>query len=153
MTQRDFRLQSLLKLRQAARDRCREQLADAYRAEQVLAEREAAFRSEIAQARNLAVQQCQPGSLQVDGLLQAHRYELLVKAQLQQLVTQRTGVREETERRRQALVQADQEVRILEKLRDRHARERREAEEKQAGRQLDEIANRRTLVHRGGKQP
>ena len=43
MAQFRFRLQSLMKLREAERDRCREELADAYRADQLLAEREEAF--------------------------------------------------------------------------------------------------------------
>ncbi len=39
-----FRLQPLMRLRQADRDRCRELLADAYRADQLLQERQESMR-------------------------------------------------------------------------------------------------------------
>jgi flagellar export protein FliJ len=138
-----FRLQPLLKLREAERDRCREQLAQAYRAEQILLDQQGALQGEISQTRRLSHNRSQPGRIEVDGLLESHRYELLLRAQLQQLGQQHQQITEEIERRRQALVEADQGVRTLDKLRERHRAEHLRDQEKQQMREMDEAALRR----------
>ncbi len=46
----------------------------------------------------------------------------------------------EIERRRQALVEADREVRVLEKLRERQAEQHRREEDLQEAKRLDEVA-------------
>ena len=60
--------------------------------------------------------------LDVNRLLEAQRYELLLKAQSQELAKQAILLAAETERRRQMLVEADREVRVLELLDERHRR-------------------------------
>jgi flagellar export protein FliJ len=151
MARSTFRLQPLLKLREAARDRCREELAHAYQADQLLHDRQQAIVRDMEHNRKRTYVHSLPGQIDVDGLLSAHRYELLLTTQLRQLAHQREKVGQEIERRRQALVQADREVRILEKLRTRHALARRQREEREELRQLDEVALRRSgLTRRGG---
>lgn len=145
-----FRLQPLMKLREADRDRCREELAEAYRADQFLADRQAELLQEIEEAKELTRNQSQPGTVSVDALLDTHRYEIVLTAQLNQVAMKRNQVAEEVERRRQALVEADRELRILEKLRERHAREFRRHEEKLETRQLDEVGLRRRPSAAGG---
>ncbi len=146
-----FRLQPLLKLREAERDRCREELANAYHADQILHDRQRDIQQEMHEAKMLTYVKSLPGPIEVDGLLNAHRYELVIFAQLRQLAAQREKVGVEIERRRQALVEADRELRILEKLRERHSHEFRRMEEKAELRQLDEIAlQRRRRAGRGG---
>lgn len=150
MTNFKFRLQPLMKLREAERDRCREELAEAYQAEQILADRQEAIRKQIEHAKQLARRGSQPGSIAVDGLLDTHRYELGLATQLQHLLVQRETVREETERRREALVAANRELRILEKLRERGEIEFRRKQERLEVRQQDEIALRRHGAAREG---
>ncbi len=140
MSQFIFRLQPLMKIREAHRDRCREELAQAYRADQILVDRQAAVQQEIAETRRLVRRKSEPGQLEVDGLLHAHRYELILTSQLRQLAVQRQKVAVEIERRRQALVEADRELRILEKLRERHLLEFQQTQEKAQSRELDEVA-------------
>src|SRR5437868_15462334 len=60
-----------------------------------------------------------PGAADVDALLQTHRYEIVLASQRRQLEQQMDQVEQETERRRQAVVEADRGVRVLEKLRER----------------------------------
>ena len=84
-----------------------------------------------------------PGTIHVDRLLNTHRYELILHAQLQQLRRQRQVIATEIERRRQALVEADRELRILEKLREKHAMAFAYNEHKAHIRLLDEMALRR----------
>ena len=148
-----FRLQPLVKLREADRDRCREELAAAYRADQILSDRQAATRQEVKKTRDLSQRKSQPGTIEVEGLINAHRYELILGAQLEELSRQREKVSEEIERRRQALVEADKELRILEKLRERLASEHRLNEERLHARQMDEVALRQRHVTHGGYRP
>ena len=152
MTQFTFRLQPLLKLRETERDRCREQLAAAYQAEQILMTRRQAVVDEIDETKAAALNEAQPGTLQINRLLNTHRYELVLTSQLQQIDRQRTQVVEEIERRRQTLVQADRELRILQKLRERQSAAHRTEEDKQETRLLDEIALQRRRAATGGLQ-
>ena len=142
MPQFRFRLDSLLKLRVAARDQRREELANAYRADRILQQREEAVAADIVATQQLSKTCSAPGPIQVDRLLHTHRYELLLLAQLQQIHQQRQVLAAETERRRQTLVEADRELRILEKLREKHARDFACQEHKADIRALDEIALR-----------
>jgi flagellar protein FliJ len=142
-----FRLESLLKLRVAERDRRREELANAYRADQILQQQLSAIMGEIARTRQQTKEQSAPGAIHVDMLLHSHRYELILQAQRQQIARQQQVIAAETERRRQALVEADRELRILEKLREKHALEYAFNEHKAEVRLLDEIALRRTRAN------
>jgi flagellar protein FliJ len=142
MTQFRFRLESLLKLRMAERDHRREELANAYRADQVLQQRQESVKEELVEAQRQSKEYSAPGTIHVDRLLCTHRYELILHAQLQQIHRQRQVIATEIERRRQALVEADRELRILEKLREKHSIAFEYNEHKADIRRLDEIALR-----------
>jgi flagellar FliJ protein len=139
----EFRLQTLLKVRAAERDECRQQLAKAYRADQILVEHREQLQVELNETKRCARQLVEPGNLRVEHLLNANRYELVLAAQIQQLEEQRKLVATEIERRRQLLVEADRKLRILEKLKERQWAEYLNQEEKVDIRNLDEIALRR----------
>jgi flagellar FliJ protein len=143
MTQVRFRLESLLKLRLAERDRRREELANAYRADQVLQQRQEAVEQEIVETHRQTKERSAPGTIHVDMLLNTHRYELILHAQLQQIRGQRQVIAAEMERCRQALVEADRELHILEKLREKYAIAFEYNEHKAQVRLLDEMALRR----------
>ncbi|MHB8969007.1 MAG: flagellar export protein FliJ [Pirellulaceae bacterium] len=143
MTQFRFRLESLLKLRIAERDRRREDLANAYRADQVLQQHQETLEQEIVETQQHAKQRSAPGTIHVDVLLNTHRYELVLGAQLQQIHGRRKLIAAEIERRRQALIEADRELRILEKLREKHASDFEFTQQKAEVRLMDEIALRR----------
>ncbi|MFO7907891.1 MAG: flagellar export protein FliJ [Planctomycetota bacterium] len=148
MTNFKFRLQPLMRLREAERDRCREELAEAYRAEQILSDRQQAIRKQIEDTRELSRRRSQPGSIAVDGLLDTHRHELGLTTELRHLLVQHETVRAEVERRREALMAANKELRVLEKLREREKEGFRREQERLDIRQQDEIALRR---HRAGQ--
>jgi flagellar export protein FliJ len=57
------------------------------------------------------------------------------------LKKQREGVADQIEKRRQALVEADREVRVLEKLREQKETEYRQQDDAQEVKRLDEIAS------------
>ena len=138
-----FRLQPLLNLRAAERDRRREQLADAYRAAEILQQQMEQLAQETKNTRQQTSKASQPGEVVVDYLLNSHRYELLLRAQTQQLREQQQHVDVEIERRRQALLEADRELRALEKLRERQQDEFRRMEHRRQMRELDELVLQR----------
>jgi flagellar export protein FliJ len=92
-------------------------------------------------------QQCRrsslPGAVDVDRLIDAQRYELLILAQRHVLEQHEQTLAVEIERRREALVAADREVRILEKLREKQEQEHRRQQEREDVKVLDEVAGRR----------
>ena len=98
---------------------------------------------QMSQLQERARQAAAPGTIDVDQLVEAQRYELSLRAQQRQLNQQRQAVAAEVERRREALVDANREVRVLEKLRERQARRYRREENRREIKQLDEVAGQR----------
>jgi flagellar FliJ protein len=139
-----FSLQPVLRVRLAERDDRRVRLGEAYHAERVLRDRLMQAASERARIRDMVRSASAPGQVNVDSLLQTHRYELVVSAEIQVMEKQLTQVAEEIERRRQALIEADRQVRVLEKLRDRRYAEYQQESRKREFRELDEIAQRQS---------
>ena len=136
-----FRLKTLLRMKTAERDERRAELAKALRAEELLREQQTGVAQEQVDVKHLARQQKSPGAGNVDRLLATNRYELVLAARSTQLQGQLAQVMAESQRRRLALVEADRQVRTLEKLRERQARTYRTAEERQESKQMDELAN------------
>src|SRR4029078_2853318 len=144
-----FRMESLQKVREAHRDQQRASLAEAFRAEQVLAENQAQLVDEERCLRELQRSAADGKYLDVNRLLEAQRYELLLKAQAQELAKQAILLSAETERRRQILVEADREVRVLELLDERHRGARARDEQRAETKRLDDVATVRWRLGRG----
>jgi len=140
-----FRLATLLRLRELARDERRAQLAQACRAQELLDEQRRQLDEHLSGLHRCARLAAGPGAIDVDRLLEARRFEAVLLAQRQQVDQQREAIGREVDRRRQALVEANREVHVLDSLRARQ-HERYLAEE---GRReikiLDEIALQRAL--------
>src|SRR6266404_4809182 len=105
-----FRLDILLRLRIAECDQRRAELANALRAEELLRAEERSLADQRASVAARARELKSPGAADVDALLQTHRYEVVLAAQRRQLEQQLAQVEQETERRRQALVEANRGV-------------------------------------------
>jgi flagellar export protein FliJ len=138
-----FRLQTLERLREAARDACREQLADALRVDDALRSQQMRLDDDLRTARRL--QFTPAGRIDVDRLLEAQRFETAVAGEVRRIVEQRTQVAEEIERRRDALVEANREVKVLEKLKAARKAEHDRDAERADTKRLDEAAGRRRL--------
>ena len=138
-----FRLTTLLQLREAARDERRGLLAQAYLALEKLAEQRVAVEKQLAQTHSEHQQAAAPGRLNVDRLMNTNRFHLILRAELQVLAQQTTAIEGEVEKRRQALIAADREVRVLEKLRDTQQERYLEGQNLVESKQLDEVAGRR----------
>jgi flagellar protein FliJ len=136
-----FRLATLLRLRLAERDERRSDLAKALAAAEILRGERASLEAEreasLARLRQLSG----PGGGNIDGLIQGHRYEAILKARSVQLAAQEAQVEREIERRRQMLVEADRQLRVLENLRSRQQAEHQRQADRQEGKRLDEVAS------------
>jgi flagellar protein FliJ len=135
-----FRLTTLLRIRDAVRDERRGQLAAAQRAEEIIAARIDEIDNELASLADRSHQASRPGSINIDRLLDAGRYQTVLFTEKQAAIKQRQDVAAEVDRRRQALVEADREVKTLEKLREKQSSQHRFAEHRREVKQLDAAA-------------
>ena len=135
-----FRLQKLMNLRGLTRDQRRADLAQAYEAENLLQQQRDELLATCEQHRHAMRQASRPGEILVDHLLSTHRHELILRSELGVLDQQSQQVAEEIERRRQALLEAEKEYRVIEKLREKLKTRHRQEIEKQELRQMDEVA-------------
>jgi flagellar protein FliJ len=149
-----FRFAPLLRLREARRDECRGLLAEALNVDQVLQKQADAVERELEALKEFCRHKVSPGAVDVNRLVEAQRYELVARARQRTLGDQRQQVAAEIERRREALVEADREVRVLEKLRDKQADAHRREEDLREAKRLDEVATQqsfRTLHEAAGE--
>jgi flagellar FliJ protein len=140
MSQVRFQLATLLRLREATRDKCRVELAEARRADEEL---RVELEQMMAERRRLE-DECRraigPGAVDVDELVEAYRYAAALRAREERLRQERETLATEVDRRRQALLAADRDVKVLEKLRERRQAQHCLEEERQLAKQLDEAA-------------
>lgn len=141
MPQFQFRLATLLKLRERLRDERRGQLAEALKLDDELRSRVHALDDELRGA--LRLQAPEPGAINVDRLLDATRYELVLRAEQGQLRAQQAALAAELEKRREALAAADREVRALERLRETRREQFRAEQETKSAKEMDEVAMQR----------
>jgi flagellar FliJ protein len=146
-----FRPETLMRLREIVRDERRAELADAFRVAATLDERHGALVRELDGVRD--GQRTPAGLVNVDHLLESQRYEMVLDLEKRHVEQQQARVAVEIEKRRAALVAADQDVRSLEKLRETQLSEWRIEAERQEMKVLDEVAGvrhgRDALRHEG----
>jgi flagellar export protein FliJ len=138
-----FRLATLLRIQEAARDQRRSELAEAFRAEQTLRERMSGLQQQYDELKQRYRQAGASGQVDIDRLIDVQRYELVLSAEQQLLRQHEAALAQEIERRRQALVAADREVRVLEKLRQQQHERHQVDQQRQDARKMDEVASRR----------
>jgi flagellar protein FliJ len=141
-----FRLATLLKLREATRDGRRAELAEAYRADDILGERLEQLHGELGDLMAECRKAAGPGAVNIDRLIESQRYEIALRVYEKQLLEQRRRLAAEIERRRAALIEADREVRVLEKLREHQLERARDEENRRDIKRLDEIAQQRAAA-------
>jgi flagellar FliJ protein len=115
-------------------------LAQAYRADDVLGKNLEQVQTELIALEDRCREAAGPGTIDIDRLIEAQRYEIILKAQQRSLNEQRKRLAAEIERRRVALLAANREVRILEKLREHQIEQHNQAENRLDIKRLDEVA-------------
>lgn len=142
MSKFHFRLATLQKLRETHRDEMRAKLAEAFQAEKLLEERIQAIHDEAS-----VLQQARRDSLQiqktnVNQLLSSQRYSAVLRGQISTMQQQTQTIAVEIEKRRLALVEADKEVRVLEKLCEKQLQAHRKQAMVAEAKVMDEIASK-----------
>jgi flagellar protein FliJ len=140
MTQFRFRLATLLRLREVARDSRRAELAESQRADEHLRRRLERLNAEQRGLEEKCREAAGPGAVDVGDLVKAHRYVAVLRAEEEELRQTRRALAAEIDFRRHALLAADRDVQVLEKLRERRQALYRVEEERQLVKQLDEAA-------------
>ena len=175
MAHHSHQLGTLRKVREATRDERRRRLAEALQAEAVLDTRRSEIlqqeadlletRRYAALPHNRSQNQAEPvsrpsGTEAADGsgigikgfdlnqIVNAQRYQMVLDAEKAVLEDQRTALAGEIDRRRLALVQADQEVRAVERLEQKQDAAERSEQACRENRELDEAALQMHLRHR-----
>jgi flagellar FliJ protein len=133
-----FRLEKLLRLRQGTRDQCRLRLAEAQRADEELRGQLVRLAAEQDRLQGQCRQAVAPGAVDLDRLVEANRYAAVLRGEEAELHRQRETLAAEIQTRRDTLLQADREVRTLEKLRDRQQQRYRQEEQRRESKLLDE---------------
>ena len=138
-----YRLAPLLKIRENVRAERQAELSKAYEAARILETELERVQKDLLRNNELGREAIQQGQISVDYLLALRRHEAFLLAQQSLGQKQLEQVRQEIERLRLLLMEADREVKVLEKLREKmkikHLQEEALAELKQ----MDEVAGRR----------
>ncbi|MGL4514217.1 MAG: flagellar export protein FliJ [Lacipirellulaceae bacterium] len=140
MARFEFRLKTVARLREAARDAARQRVAEASRALELLREQRRTLEGQldalVADRRRATCGE----SMDVPLIAAAQRYEIAVRAQQSKIDEDARAVEAELERRREALVAAERDVRGMEKLEDRLRERHAEEEQRREDRILDDFA-------------
>jgi flagellar protein FliJ len=130
----------LLRLREATRDGRRLELAEACRVDDELLDQQNRLRLELRRLLEECREAALPGEINVNRLAELHGYFASLRMREDDLRNRRRESAEEIERRRQALVEADQNVQVLEKLREHRLDRHRADEQREESKHLDEMA-------------
>lgn len=142
MTAFRFRLETLLKLRRAALDEQRAKLAEIYRAEEALKEQQRQLQQQREEAQVQRRAAAGRGVVNVDAVLNTQRYEWVLQSHRAVLGEHERKLAEAMEQQRRLVIEADREVKVLEKLHERRLAEHRRAEHLADVKQMDEAAAR-----------
>jgi flagellar export protein FliJ len=140
MSEPRFRLATLLRLRESTRDEYRARLAESQRADQELVDQLTRLGMEQQRVQVECRKAGGRGDVDLERLVESHRYAVSLRNSEGELNKRRQALAAEIQQRRQALVQADQDVQILEKLCDRRLARHRVEEERKEAKQIDEVA-------------
>ncbi|MEX0792818.1 MAG: flagellar export protein FliJ [Pirellulaceae bacterium] len=138
-----FRLETLLRLRIAERDQRRAELTEVLAAEDRLRDQQAEIGEEIQTTYEMGRADVQQGRIDIDRLTAAQRQV----AHFTQLIAEKQQLMEQLQphirQRREALVEADHEVRILEKLKEKQTERHQQQLDVVDSKLMDEIAQQR----------
>jgi flagellar protein FliJ len=138
-----FSLDSVLRWRVAQRDECRQAVAVAMRLAQQAQDRVTACDEELQQ---LSRHTGSAGTINIGQRIASDQYAAGLRRQRQRLIDELAARTTELESRRAALVDADREVRTLERLRERQVETFEIDERRREQRGMDELSLRNHLA-------
>ena len=138
MTER-FRMATLLKVLEDRRSALREELSQADQALAIL-EGQVQQIDQDALDRLQAIRQSVVGQVDVDWIVSNRRHAFVLKLQRTELLRNVDLVKEERERRRVALMEADREVKKLERMQEQWQEHRQQEQQRKDQQRLDELS-------------
>ncbi len=142
---KSFRLETLLSIRKNVLNEKQGELAKAYEAERILNDQRADTEREIAGALDTARRMMRSGGIDINFLLGMRRHEAYLLAIVKDIDEKLVVVRKEIDVRRQAVIEANKEFKILEKLKEKQHRRRMRDLNVLDVKQMDEIAEIRAV--------
>jgi len=124
------------------RDQLQRKLAEAQEAQRILQLQMNDVQQDIEQLQSLRREAAGSSHANVNLLLETQRYQALLHAQQTEMQNQGQLLATETQRRRDGVVEANRQVRILDKLEARQREEFLKDAQKKEVKQLDEVAAR-----------
>ena len=138
-----FRLEPLIKIRDNVLKECQAELAKAYDARRILEEQHQEVERQLVEGTATARKLMQPGqTVNVDYLLGIRRQEMFLRAHQDDLNQKIQIIDEEIENRRAAVVAANKELKIIEKLKEKRHTQYVKGEKQEEIKAMDEIAGR-----------
>ena len=144
-----FRLEPLLRYRRYRRDLCRQRLAEALREEQDLLNQRHALESERERLIQELREMQAAGEVDVDRAAARRYYAGRLLAQIAGVEQRRQLALRRILERRETLVQADQAVKVLEKLAEKRRAEAQYENERREGRALEDAWSAARLTEGG----
>ena len=138
-----------MKIRRTTRDERQSQLARAYEAERVLEQQQVELDQQRTAIKQVSRNVSGPGTVNVETLLGVNRYELVLESQGRVLRERGQQLEAEIQKRRQSLINADRDVRVLEKLRERQQIDHGNKERRLEIKQTDDAVQRTESRHSG----
>jgi len=140
-----FRLTPLLKIRENIRRERLAELTKSLEAEAVILEKLEGINNQIVETKKEARERIRQGKINVDYMIGLRRHEAFLLAQQSYIQEKLEILRQEIEKRRQAVIEADKEVRVMEKLREKQKERYDESERAKETVLMDEIAGQKSL--------
>jgi flagellar export protein FliJ len=139
MSKYNFRLRTLLRLREIQRDEKRNRLAEAYQAESILSDQQQEVLEELYQLQQLQRNSMGQPQTNINQLIEVGRYQLTLQTQQTTMEKQAEILAAEVTKRREALVESDRQVRVLEKFQQRQQQQHQKQQERKEAKVYDEI--------------
>ena len=137
-----YRLAPLLKIREHVRSEKQAELNQAHEAARRVEEELERVRGEYANSMEQGLQAARQEQIDVNYLLSMRRHQAYLLTQQELAIRQLEEIKQEIERRRIALMEADRQVKVLEKLREKMKAKHLQEEALADLKQMDEIAGR-----------
>jgi flagellar FliJ protein len=141
-----FRLEPLISIRDNVLKQKQAELAKAYEARRIIEETKSKIEKNIEDNLQSAREMQQSRQIDVKFLFATRQHEIFLFAQLEEIRRHIRMIEEEIEVRRNAVIEANKELKIIEKLKKKKHEKYLAEENRKETIQMDEIASRRKNV-------
>lgn len=142
-----FRLATILRLRERERDEAAKQVEEVFRAIAILDRNHEELSSEY-RSIDATRQSYLVGEVKLQKLLDVQRYQLILLGQIQHIDQQKSLILEELQRRQAHLLEKQQAVKAIEKLKEHHLLDDSKHQQRLLQSRIDEYSNYQAVIRR-----